>query len=159
MTTRKESGPPIPGTARYRREFLMGPVKVSQPEVGAQCRPKLAQGAISQFENAEYRMTRKRIRQIAPGYFPSEFVRAPEAAVRQTWKLWGANVEAYGSEAMKAYWETLKPFVLTDVPGLSATPLLDPNQNPALSADARDALENPDAPVLGRAEDEKRKLA
>ncbi len=93
----------VRGTARWRRMCdLKG---VSQTTIAKLCKPATQQPAINRFENAKDALTWERARQLAPAYFAELWnSRDPERqalAVNGVWKLWFANVAAYGSAAMK----------------------------------------------------------
>lgn len=102
-----------PGTATHRRMWdLKG---ISQKRIGELCRPKMKQGAVSQFELGTHRMNWKLAERMAPAYFPELSESNPHHAQLSVWRLWFANVEAYGSDVMKRFAAGIRKTVERDV--------------------------------------------
>ena len=112
-----------PGTAKHHRMWALR--GMSQKDFGKLCRPKMEQGAVSQFENAEHRMTWQLAARIAPAAFTKLNERNPHHAQLSVWRLWFTSVDAYGSDVMKRFAREIRPSVEKDIRTIEdETPLL-----------------------------------
>lgn len=108
-----------PGTSRrFRMVVLKG---VSQAEMGRRCKPKLPQATISQFDNAEHRLNWPMARRLAHAYAEEMAAKDLDVAAEDVWRMWFANVEAYGSPEMKRQARAVKDAFGFDLPLLAAT--------------------------------------
>lgn len=108
-----------PGTSRWIRMVLLK--GVSQAAMGARCRPKLEQGAISQFDRAKTRLTWSRARQLAPAYAAEKAALDLDEGARDVWQIWFLNVESYGMPDMKRQAKAIRDAFGFDLPLLVAT--------------------------------------
>lgn len=107
------------GTSRWIRMVLLK--GVSQAAMGARCRPKLDQAAISQFDQAKTRLTWFRARQLAPAYAAEKAAGDLDEGARDVWQIWFLNVEAYGTPDMKRQARAMRDAFGFDLPILAAT--------------------------------------
>lgn len=99
--------PGVPGTARWRR--IVELEGITQEALGLRMHPPVEhQATISLFEVGAVLFSWAKAQQYAPGYFAELFARDRQEAKRAMWRLWFANVEAFGKPAMKALAARLK---------------------------------------------------
>lgn len=108
-----------PGTSRWIRMVLLK--GASQASMGARCRPKLDQAAISQFDQAKTRLTWSRARQLAPAYAAEKAAQDLDEGARDVWQIWFLNVEAYGTPDMKRQAKAIRDAFGFDLPILAAS--------------------------------------
>jgi hypothetical protein len=102
------------GTSRWIRMVLLK--GASQVAMGRECRPKLPQASISQFDRAETRMTWQMARRLAPAYAAEKAAQDLEEGARDVWQIWFVNVEAYGTPDMKRQAKAIRDAFGFDLP-------------------------------------------
>lgn len=75
----------------------------------------MPQGHVSQFELAKMKMSWDLAERVAPAYYSDEWQVNQHYAKLLSWRLWFANVAAYGQEAMKRVARELKDRVERDI--------------------------------------------
>ncbi len=126
----------IPGTSRHRRDWGFEK-PLTQRECAVKCCPKATQAWVSQFDLAQFRLSREGAARIAPALWPELWrlntAQARADAIRKVWVLWLTNVEHFGDDAMVRYADALRGTIFSDVQGLSETPIFDPKCNPSIN--------------------------